>query len=302
MGRLYRFLGGFAHSEWAREGEKKMSKRESPTVEPIARDMASPLDFAVAQRDRETMTMVRQAVARHDVVLAFQPVMQTARPDRPAFYEGLIRVLDESGRIIPAKDFIETTETSELGRQLDCLSLEMGLTSLAEDPSLRLAINMSARSIGYPLWVKTLNKGLALEDTSAERLILEITESSAMSMPELVTVFMQDLQARGVSFALDDFGAGYTSFRYLREFYFDILKIDSQFIRGIADCPDNQVLTQALLSVARHFDMYTVAEGIETAKDAAYLTDLGVDCMQGFYFGAPTIMPPWKTPQTALRA
>ncbi|MDD8023822.1 MAG: EAL domain-containing protein [Paracoccaceae bacterium] len=279
-----------------------MSKRESPTVEPIARDMASPLDFAVAQRDRETMTMVRQAVARHDVVLAFQPVMQTARPDRPAFYEGLIRVLDESGRIIPAKDFIETTETSELGRQLDCLSLEMGLTSLAEDPSLRLAINMSARSIGYPLWVKTLNKGLALEDTSAERLILEITESSAMSMPELVTVFMQDLQARGVSFALDDFGAGYTSFRYLREFYFDILKIDSQFIRGIADCPDNQVLTQALLSVARHFDMYTVAEGIETAKDAAYLTDLGVDCMQGFYFGAPTIMPPWKTPQTALRA
>ncbi len=110
-----------------------MSKRQFPKAEPVDRDMASPLDFAVAQRDRETMSMVRRAVARHDVVLAFQPVMQTARPDRPAFYEGLIRVLDENGRIIPAKDFIQTTETSELGRQLDCLALEMGLTSLAED-------------------------------------------------------------------------------------------------------------------------------------------------------------------------
>ncbi len=279
-----------------------MSKRHFPKAEPVDRDMASPLDFAVAQRDRETMSMVRRAVARHDVVLAFQPVMQTARPDRPAFYEGLIRVLDENRRIIPAKDFIQTTETSELGRQLDCLALEMGLTSLAEDPTLRLAINMSARSIGYPHWLTTLNRGLALDDTIGERLILEITESSAMMMPELVIVFMQDLQARGVSFALDDFGAGYTSFRYLREFFFDILKIDSQFISGIASNPDNQVLTQALLSVARHFDMYTVAEGIENAEDAAFLTGLGVDCMQGFYFGAPTIMPPWKTPQTALRA
>jgi sensor c-di-GMP phosphodiesterase-like protein len=181
---------------------REMSKRQFPKAEPVDRDMASPLDFAVAQRDRETMSMVRRAVARHDVVLAFQPVMQTARPDRPAFYEGLIRVLDENGRIIPAKDFIQTTETSELGRQLDCLALEMGLTSLAEDPTLRLAVNMSARSIGYPHWLTTLNRGLALDDTIGERLILEITESSAMMMPELVIVFMQDLQARGVSFAL----------------------------------------------------------------------------------------------------
>lgn len=280
-----------------------MPKREFPTGEPIELGMASPLDFAVAQRDRETLTMVRQAIERRDVVLAFQPVVQSKRPDRPAFYEGLIRVLDATGRIIPAKDFIETVENTELGRQLDCLSLEMGLISLSEDPGLRLAINMSARSIGYPQWMKTLNKGLAMDDTAAERLILEITESSAMTMPELVTVFMQDLQARGVSFALDDFGAGYTSFRYLREFYFDILKIDGQFIRDIADNPDNQVLTQALLSVGRHFDMFTVAEAVENAADAAFLTELGVDCMQGYYFGAPTIMPPWKTPPpTALRA
>ncbi|HAR52570.1 MAG TPA: EAL domain-containing protein, partial [Roseovarius nubinhibens] len=70
------------------------------------------------------------------------------------------------------------------------------------------------------------------DPTVAERLILEITESSAMVVPELVTGFMEKLQHKGVSFALDDFGAGYTSFRYLKQFYFDILKIDGQFIRG----------------------------------------------------------------------
>ncbi|OCX62782.1 diguanylate phosphodiesterase [Thioclava sp. SK-1] len=280
-----------------------MSQRDSTSIPSIDAELTSPLSFAVAQRDRETIAMVRRAVERHDVVLAFQPVVQTSRPDRVAFYEGLIRVLDDTGRVIPAKDFVETVETTELGRKLDCLSIEMGLLALSQDPDLRLAINMSARSIGYPDWMKTLNKGLAVDETAAERLILEITETSAMQMPELVCVFMQDLQARGVAFALDDFGAGYTSFRYLREFYFDILKIDGQFIRGIADNPDNQVLAQALLSVARHFEMFTVAEFVENGDDAAFLTEMGVDCMQGYYFGAPTIMPPWKTaPSGALRA
>ncbi|WP_415183313.1 EAL domain-containing protein [Phaeovulum sp.] len=279
-----------------------MPTRNFAAGEPPEPGLLSPLDYAVTQRDRDTIAMVRDAVKRRDVLLAFQPVVQSTRPDEPAFYEGLIRVLDETGRIIPAKDFIHPLETSELGRQLDCLSLEMGLISLAEDPSLRLSINMSARSIGYAEWMRTLNKGLIVDETAAERLILEITESSAMAIPDLVTGFMQDLQARGVSFALDDFGAGYTSFRYLREFYFDMIKIDGQFIKGIAEDPDNQVLTEALISIARHFDMFTIAEAVENPRDAEFLVHLGVDCMQGYYFGAPTIVPPWKIPAAAMRA
>ena len=279
-----------------------MNHRDFVDATPIEKSMVSPLDYAVSQRDQETISMVRRAVERRDVVLAYQPIVQSARPDRPAFYEGLIRVLDDRGRIIPAKDFIETVEDSELGRKIDCLALDLGLQALAQDPNLRLSINMSARSIGYPVWMKTLNKGLAIDETAAERLILEITETSAMAVPDLVSVFMEDLQQRGVAFALDDFGAGYTSFRYLREFYFDIIKIDGQFIKGIADNPDNQVLTQALMSIARHFDMFTVAESVESARDAEFLIKLGVDCLQGYYFGAPSIQPPWKMPQAQRRA
>lgn len=279
-----------------------MNERGRPKRDPRDPAQDSPLSAAIGMRDRETMSMVRRAVDRRDVLLAFQPVVQVARPDRPAFYEGLIRLLDETGRIIPAKDFIETIETNEIGRIIDCLALEMGLNSLKRDPTLRLSINMSARSIAYPRWMRTLRNGLKSNGTVAERLILEITEGSAMVMPDIVSVFMKDLQIEGISFALDDFGAGYTSFRYLREFYFDILKIDGQFIRGIADNPDNQVLTQALLSIAHHFDMFAVAESVETARDATWLSGIGIDCMQGYYYGAPTVVPPWRMPQMQKRA
>ena len=130
-------------------------------------------------------------------------------------------------------------------------------------------------------------------------MILEITESSAMLMPDLVTVFMADMQARGICFALDDFGAGYTAFRYLKDFYFDIIKIDGQFVRGVSRDPDNQVLVQALVSIARHFDMVTVAESVETLEDARYLVDIGVDCLQGYFYGIPSTEAPWLASKLA---
>ena len=177
----------------------------------------------------------------------------------------------------------------------------MGLDALLECASLRLSINMSARSIGYPKWLATLRKGLLADKTIAERLILEITEGSAMVMPDIVTAFMRGRQREGISFALDDFGAGQTSFRYLRDFYFDFLKIDGQFVRGVHGNADNQCLVGALTSIGKHFDMVTVAESVETAQDAAFLTELGVDCMQGYYFGAPTVVPPWRQPVETVR-
>jgi len=253
----------------------------------------SPLNYAVSARDRSTIEMVEAAIRHKQLMLAFQPVVTAGQSDRAAFYEGLIRITDPTGRVIPAREFIDQVETRESGRIIDCLALEKGLATLAEYPDLRLSINMSARSIGYRRWMRTLHKGLDADPTVAERLILEITESSAMLVPELVVGFMTELQARGVSFALDDFGAGYTSFRFLKDFFFDILKIDGQFIRGIATNADNQVLAAALLSIGRQFDMVTVAESVERAEDAAYLMALGLDCMQGFYFGAPTVRPPW---------
>jgi len=256
-------------------------------------DRSDPLSIAVVQRDRDIVRMVGDALRTDRVRLAYQPVFPAGAPLRPAFYEGLLRILDRTGRAIPAREFIDAVETRETGRVLDCAALDLGLKALAADPCLRLSVNMSARSIGYPRWSKTLEAGLSRDPRIARRLILEITESSAMLIPDIVTVFMEGLQDRGVSFALDDFGAGFTSFRYLRDFCFDILKIDGQFVRGIAHNPDDQVLARALVSIAGHFGMLSVAESVENAADAAWLAEAGVDCLQGYHLAAPSLRPGW---------
>ena len=204
-------------------------------------------------------------------------------------------MLDDTQRVIPAQEFTTVIEETELAREIDCLALQNGLTAMVKVPNLRLSINMSARSIAYRPWMQVLNRFLNQNPSLAERLILEITERSTMLVPELVARFMSDLQARGISFALDDFGAGHTAFRHFKQFHFDILKIDGQFIRNIAHDPDSQVITQALVAIGQQFDMFTVAECVETPAEVAWLQTLGIDCLQGYHFRAPTLTPPWKT-------
>ena len=158
---------------------------------------------------------------------------------------------------------------------------------LRRNPGLRLAINMSARSIGDARWRRMLESGLKGGNGVGARLILEISEGSAMLLPEVVMRFMAEMQPRGVSFALDDFGAGLTAFRHLKDFLFDLVKIDALFVQGIDQNPDNQVLAEALITVAHQFEMFAVAEGVETAAEAELLTRIGIDCLQGYHFGRP---------------
>ncbi|MEM1234395.1 MAG: EAL domain-containing protein [Pseudomonadota bacterium] len=278
-----------------------MTRKQKP-VQALGQGAVDPLSAAVTERDKSTLDMVKDALASKRAVLAYQPVMQAAAQGQVAFYEGLVRILDQTGRPIPAKDFMGEVEDTETGRVIDCLTLELGLQTLAQEADVRLSINMSARSIGYSRWMKTLETGLALNASVAERLILEIEEKSAMTTPELVISFMRDLQGMGISFALDDFGAGFTSFRYLRDFVFDLVKIDGKFTRNISRNVDNQVVVGALHAVGRQFDMFTVAGSVESAKDAEFLSSLGIDCLQGYHFGAPSLSPPWKAQDSARRA
>lgn len=253
----------------------------------------TPLNHAVSKRDSDVLAMVADAVKHNQCMLAYQSVVVSRDLSRTGFYEGLIRVIDDTGRVIPARDFMPVVERAELGREIDRIALRFGLQALNEHADLRLSINMSARSIGYQPWMKTLNHWLKKNPTVGERLILEITESSAIDQPEITTDFMARLAGSGISFALDDFGSGYTALRYLKEFYFDILKIDGGFCRMIADDPDNQALVASMIDIARHFEMLTVAEGVERAEDVAQLVEMGVDCLQGYYFDAPTTRPHW---------
>jgi EAL domain-containing protein (putative c-di-GMP-specific phosphodiesterase class I) len=264
-----------------------------PAMAQVDPGLDSPLSAAVTSRDAAALSLVRKAIAQRSVMLAFQPVVPSGDMARPAFHEGLLRILDQTGRVIPARDFVAAAEMVETGRELDVIALQSGISALRRTPGLRLSINMSARSIGYPRWTETLRRGLNSDPTLGARLVLEISESSALLMPEIVQTFMQGVQRRGVTFALDDFGAGYSSFRLLRDFCFDMVKLDGQFIRSIDSDTDNQVLTGALFGFARQLDMFSVAPKVETAAEAAVLAGLGADFLQGFHFGAPVAQPDW---------
>ena len=278
-----------------KKGARETMQNPQPSFLPGGSD---PLREAVNGRHRNVIEMVRDAVKHGHTRLAYQPIVVAEDRGRIGFYEGLIRVLDSTGRVIPAQDFMPVVERTELGRDLDVLALQKGLLALHQTPTLRLAINMSARSIGYARWMQTLQRGLNRNRTIGERLVLEITETSAMDQPEITADFMNRLSRHGICFAIDDFGTGYTALRYFKQFYFDILKIDGTFCRGISDDPDNAMLVRAMISIAQHFDMLTVAEGVESASDVAFLTELGIDFMQGYYFAAPTLAPPWKRTET----
>lgn len=249
--------------------------------------LLDPLHFAMASRDADVLNLVREALASKRARLAFQPIVTAGPNGRIAFYEGLIRVRDPAGRVIPAAHFMPVIEQTDLGRQVDCATLDLALRQLRQNPQLRLSINLSARSIGDGQWRRVLEAGLAEKTAIGNRLIFEISETSAMLLHEIVICFMAEMQPRGIAFALDGFGAGLTAFRHLKDFFFDLVKIDKGFVHGIADDPDNQVLTEALITVAQQFEMLVIADGVETQQEAAILSKMGAECLQGYLYGVP---------------
>lgn len=270
-----------------------------PTRADVDKPDTSPVAQAMHLNEGEVLQIVKEALRHGRLRLAFQPVVMAADPAKVGFQEGLIRVLDVAGRPIPAATFMPQVETLELGREIDCASLGLGLRTLSAHPDLRLSINMSARSIGYAKWVRILRTALNENPNLAGRLILEITENSAMLLPEIVSAFMRLWGARGVAFALDDYGAGSLSIPALHDFSFDILKIDGRFIRGIQHSSRQQTITASLLAVSKQMGTLCVAESVETAAEGAFLNALGVDLLQGYAFGAPRVEPAWL--QTKMR-
>ena len=138
----------------------------------MEQNFSDPLSAAVAKRDSNVLETVRDALKYGRTALAFQPVIQAGAPQNVVFYEGFIRIIDPAGRHIPARDFIAQVENNELGRLIDCATLQLGLATLAEQPDVRLSVKMSAQSIGYPKWVRTLEEGLQRSPNLATNLIL----------------------------------------------------------------------------------------------------------------------------------
>lgn len=233
-------------------------------------------------------TRVSNALNNNRVELFYQPIVRSDGNNFVAFYEGLARIKMPDGSIIPAGQFMPFIENTALGSRLDRCVLHLALKQLTDNPDIRLSINMSVLSMNDSGWLDILETA---SSDICERLIIEITEGAAMSDVELTIAFMHRVRRKHCSIALDDFGTGATSFRYFKDFLFDFVKIDGLFIRDLSYDKDNQVLVQALTDISKHFDMVTVAEFIETDREAEMAAKLGVDCLQGYLIGKPVAQP-----------
>jgi EAL domain-containing protein (putative c-di-GMP-specific phosphodiesterase class I) len=248
-------------------------------------------DPAHAARTRLRFS-IAQALARGRMRFHFQPVVRADAPGFVAFHEMLARMVEVDGRILPASAFIGHAEDNALGRAIDRLALETALDELAAEPGLRLSINLSPRSMGDSDWLGVLTDGAErLGRRVTGRLILEITESEAITASGQTQDFMDHVRGYGCAFALDDFGAGATGFRHFRDFRFDMVKLDGGFVEGVARSRDSQALVGCLMSAARHFEMMVIAERVESPADAAWLVEAGVDCLQGYLYGRPSVRP-----------
>lgn len=260
---------------------------------------ANPLSPAAMRAGAQA---VMRALEDNRIAIAFQPVVSAQSPGLIAFRECLARVRGDDGRWIAAGLFLPKIERLDLIRNLDRRVLRLALDALQAHPTERLSVNVSVRTMRDRAWLRDLIAAAGTHPHCVERLIVELTESAAVVDAPRTKAFLDEIRGLGVAIALDDFGAGYSSFRHVRDFRPDWVKIDGGFVRGVATDPDNKLFIDTLVGIARNFDMATVAEFVESEDDAAALRGLGVDCLQGYYFGRPELEPAWADAPAATGA
>jgi diguanylate cyclase (GGDEF)-like protein len=252
------------------------------------RRRAQRIDLAVAD-------LIESAISNQRIDLAFQPVVDSGNR-LVRHYEALLRVGDGFGGMLNAGAVVPTAESMGMMRPLDIAVLELALIELESHPDIVLAVNVSAVNAGRGSWIDRTIERLDGRPDLANRLLIEITETLALVDPAETVRFVDALHQLGAKVAIDDFGAGNTSFRALRRLGVDMVKIDGSFVVGISKNPDNRLFVRALVGIARGFGLATVAEFVETELDARILQDEGVEQLQGFLFGRPEMERPWMRP------
>ena len=235
---------------------------------------------------------VQQALRENRLSLSVQPLVDAASHE-PALYECLLRIRRIDGSIMPAADFMPVVEELGLIRIIDRKVLEMVVEELTTYPEAKLAMNVSAMTTIDRSWLRAAVGALHGKPEIASRLVIEITETAGLDDLEECARFISTLRDLGCRVALDDFGAGFSSFRHLRSLKIDMVKIDGSFVRNIGQNPDNLIFIRTLVDLARNFGLETVAECVETAEEAELLTKEGVNLLQGYAFGAPVAERPW---------
>jgi len=273
------------------QSQVEMVARVSETLAEVRRKKrGSFLAFAPSQvqesRRRRYVQLAEEligALNAHRLELAFQPVV-SAETSEIQWYEALARIHQDDGSAKPISGHIEAAEKLGLVHLLDRRVLDLAIEALPTAPH-PIAINVSADTTSDDEWRDRLVEVLKLKPELAGRVLIEITETAAPGEMAEAAQFVAILRGAGVRVAIDDFGAGQTSFRTLRALGVDLVKIDGAFVTNLSTSNEDRAFVRAIVGLAKEIGFKTVAEKVENGETAALLRQMGVDFFQGDFFG-----------------
>ncbi|MDX6587476.1 MAG: hypothetical protein QOI31_1949 [Solirubrobacterales bacterium] len=227
---------------------------------------------------------IRAAIEGDRLVVYAQPVV-CLETGMEVMHELLVRMKGEDGALVPPADFLPLAEEFGLVGELDRWMIEQaaGLAALGH----RITVNLSAHSLGSPTLIGHFRSALSRAGADPSLLVAEVTETALLADEKTAREFLIELRELGCQVAIDDFGSGYGGLAYIKQFECDLLKIDREFIADLTDNRRSQKVVRAVVSLAKSFNLKTVAEGVEDADAVATLKMMGVDFVQGFLFAEP---------------
>ena len=251
-------------------------------------------DKAIKERHRDVywVPLIKDALLTQSFFLMFQPVVNLRTGD-VSHYEALIRMRSQGNQVVSPGEFIPVAERMGLIHSIDLWVVENAIEFLAalppESAHISLSINLSGVAFQDDALLPAIKRKLDMSWVKAERITFEITETAAVDNFEQTRQMINEIRALGCHFALDDFGAGFCSFNYLKKFPVDYVKIDGQFIQNLTNDDTDQVLVKSMGEIAHQLGKKTIAEFIESPAVIKILIDLGIDYGQGYIFGQPSL-------------
>ena len=243
--------------------------------------------------DMNLVAVVQKALDSDGFVLMAQPILGLASDDGAIRYEILLRMREIEGEDVPTQSFLSAAERYQMMPQIDRWVVSTTLQLLAEHPDMlaernaRFSINLSGQSLSDDEMLGFIEDELDATGLPDSFIGFEVTESSAVSNLKRAQQLIDTLHSRGCRISLDDFGAGLSSFAYLKNFSVDALKIDGSFIRDITDNQISESMVAAITQVAKVMGLETVAEYVESDEIRKLIEELGVDFAQGHAIGRP---------------
>jgi diguanylate cyclase (GGDEF)-like protein len=242
------------------------------------------------QRRQTTTARIRDALTHDRLSLHTQPIRSLASGGIER-YELLLRMTGENGELLPAASFIEAAERSGMVQELDRWVVVRALELLAarerEGSPVSLHVNLSGASVADLSVLEFIERRLDEGEADPSRCTFEITETARVHDYEAAGGFADRLTEFGCQVAIDDYGAGFGPFHYLKQIPFDLIKIDGSFIRDMPNSDADQLTVQAIVQIARGLGKTTIAEFVQDDVTAQMLREYGVDMAQGYHLGRP---------------